>query len=494
MRQEVAEPDAVIRRIELINFMSHARTVIEPADGLTVLVGPNNCGKSAVVAALQILCHNETSTYVMRHGERECSVTVETSEGQVVQWRRRKSPAYFVNGVELSRLERSEVPEEVVRTLRLAKVSSDGSREFDVHFGEQKSPVFLLDQSGSHAAQFFASSSDAASLVEMQKLHQQRMSDARKDRIRLDAEAERLARDLAVLAEADPIGVSIQEAEVQHAAIEGRSADVVQLTDDLRLLNNVNSRLEQRNAEAAALTLVQPPPSLEPAEPLSRLVGQLAQTSTEQARQAALADAIVQIRPAPALVDDLPLSRLIGDLSVAARTHDRLGAECSAAQPLLPPPHMTDADSLDALVRKIATANHRIADMQQRTTVLGSLPAPPELVSEAGIARDLDLLRRGLSSLGRTEAACRQLEPLTPPAALTDSAEISRLLAELAQSHAAVSAQEQQVIRVIDELLGTESTLRRWAEDHRVCPTCGGTLDPARIAEHARLHGGGSHA
>lgn len=69
MCPDVAEPDTVIRRIELRNFMSHARTVIEPADGLTVLVGPNNCGKSAVVAALQILCHNETSTYVMLHGE-----------------------------------------------------------------------------------------------------------------------------------------------------------------------------------------------------------------------------------------------------------------------------------------------------------------------------------------------------------------------------------------------------------------------------------------
>ena len=60
----------MITRIELTNFMSHSSTVIEPAPGLTVLTGPNNCGKSAVVAALQILCHNENSTYVLRHGEK----------------------------------------------------------------------------------------------------------------------------------------------------------------------------------------------------------------------------------------------------------------------------------------------------------------------------------------------------------------------------------------------------------------------------------------
>lgn len=51
----------MIRRIELINFMSHRRTLIEPAAGLTVLVGPNNCGKSAVVSALQILCDKGSS-------------------------------------------------------------------------------------------------------------------------------------------------------------------------------------------------------------------------------------------------------------------------------------------------------------------------------------------------------------------------------------------------------------------------------------------------
>jgi predicted ATP-dependent endonuclease of OLD family len=42
----------MIKRIELTNFMSHEHTVLEPAAGLTLLIGPNNCGKSAVVAAL----------------------------------------------------------------------------------------------------------------------------------------------------------------------------------------------------------------------------------------------------------------------------------------------------------------------------------------------------------------------------------------------------------------------------------------------------------
>src|SRR4051795_2817119 len=96
----------VLTRIELTNFMSHEHTVIEPAAGLTVLVGPNNCGKSAVVAALQILCHNDNSTYVLRHGEKECSVKVETDDGHIIEWRRKTSPSYRIDGDLFDRLGR----------------------------------------------------------------------------------------------------------------------------------------------------------------------------------------------------------------------------------------------------------------------------------------------------------------------------------------------------------------------------------------------------
>src|SRR5690349_5202862 len=105
--------------------MSHRKTVIEPSAGLTVLIGPNNCGKSAFVAALQILCHNENSTYVKRHGEKECAVVVQTSEGHVIEWRRKNSPRYIINGVEHSRLGNAGVPAELHALLRLPLVADE---------------------------------------------------------------------------------------------------------------------------------------------------------------------------------------------------------------------------------------------------------------------------------------------------------------------------------------------------------------------------------
>ena len=117
----------MLKRIELTNFMSHRHTVLDLAPGLTVLVGPNNCGKSAVVAALQILCHNENSTYVLRHGEKECSIRVETDDGHVIEWRRKKTggPYYVIDGKPYDRLSAGGMPhEELNRVLRLPMVDA----------------------------------------------------------------------------------------------------------------------------------------------------------------------------------------------------------------------------------------------------------------------------------------------------------------------------------------------------------------------------------
>jgi AAA15 family ATPase/GTPase len=94
----------MIRQITLQNYMSHADTVIEPATGLTVLVGPNNCGKSAVVFALETVCNNASGGYMVRHDEKEASVTVETDDGHTLLWKRRgNTVSYVIDGREMSK-------------------------------------------------------------------------------------------------------------------------------------------------------------------------------------------------------------------------------------------------------------------------------------------------------------------------------------------------------------------------------------------------------
>src|SRR5712692_10517375 len=113
----------MIRRITLENYMSHASTVIEPAAGLTVLVGPNNCGKSAVVSALETVCNNALGGYMVRHDEKEARVTLETHDNHTFVWRRKgNAVSYVIDGREIHRVRRGASPDDLHNLLRLPKV------------------------------------------------------------------------------------------------------------------------------------------------------------------------------------------------------------------------------------------------------------------------------------------------------------------------------------------------------------------------------------
>lgn len=483
----------MIRRIELVNFMSHMRTVIEPAEGLTVLVGPNNCGKSAVVTALQILCHNDNSTYVTRHNERECSVTIETTDGHTVQWaRRNNSPRYIVDGRPFDRLDRNASPEGLHRILCLPKVTADGNREFDVHFGEQKSPVFLLDKPGSHAAQFFASSSDAASLVEMQKRHQQKMAEARKERVQLDAEAERLSRDLVALSAADDLATQIEACEAEHAALARQDTTIGRATDDARSLEAATRQMHRHTAECGALAALTAPPVLVPTEPLALATDGLTRLASELGQQAARADSVSNLRSPPELFDEAPLRGHIESLVLADRSVRRNDAECGAAKELRPPPLLPDTESLDTTARELARDARRWERLRSGAAALAGLTAPPTLPSETELARDLDVISRASGTIRKADALLENLARLTEPVAPADTAALASIVTDLDVVADRLKVAQQLTDHADAELQRAEEGLRRWAEENRVCPTCGGVLDPAEVVAHAQTHTGGA--
>ena len=62
---------------------------------MTVLTGPNNSGKSAVVEALRSVAQNPPPHHVIRHGATQAVVRVELDSGEAVEWVRSKSnPIY----------------------------------------------------------------------------------------------------------------------------------------------------------------------------------------------------------------------------------------------------------------------------------------------------------------------------------------------------------------------------------------------------------------
>lgn len=227
--------------------MSHRETVIEPAAGLTVIAGDNNCGKSAIVAAIQCVCANATGHYMVRHGEKECRVILETDDGHVVEWRRaNRKVSYVVDGETIDRT-RGKVPEKVQQALRMGVVEAE-NEEFDIHFADQKSPVFLLDGTPGQRAAFFASSSDASKLIEMQTLHKNKLADAQRQVKGLNQRETELLSRLEILSPVDQLQQDILKAEKAEKEIQNTDSSIQRL---IKLVDEISAASRDANRYSA---------------------------------------------------------------------------------------------------------------------------------------------------------------------------------------------------------------------------------------------------
>lgn len=357
----------MIKRIELVNFMSHSNTVIEPADGLTVLVGPNNCGKSTVMTALQILCHNETSTYVTRHGEKECSITVETTAGDIVQWvRNRNTSKYIINGETFDRL-RGKVPPVLHQVLRLPKVYLEQSQdEFDIHFGSQKDPVFLINDSGRAAAGFFAASSDASRFIEMQKLHGQKVKEANRDLKRLDAEAEVLKDEIELLEPIPNLRESFDECSQLMKTIEIHDAAAANLKVKIEKLNRLQFQMQQYRDRAQAFKDLAQPPELAETTQLSSCIEKVAGTADRIKVLRNANKCFKKMAPPPSINQVGPIQELVSRIKAKTRGVANAKLKEDALISLDAPPETAEIQPLVGLVGNASRVNKQIERLESQ--------------------------------------------------------------------------------------------------------------------------------
>ena len=512
----------MIQRIELINFMSHPHTVLELDQGLTVLVGENNTGKSAIVNALQVLCTNAQGDYMVRHGEKESLVRVQTSEGHTLEWKRKgRTVSYTVNGREVHRLGGS-VPEDLHGLLRLPRVETE-AESFDIHFGEQKDPIFLLNTSPGKRATFFASSSDTIKLIEMQNLHKKKVQDARwkESRLKQD-EARQLAR-LGRLAQVEELGVGVESLEALHAdiireeeqikvlkeaiarleksfqnlaACRARSETVSSLTEPPRmaetgtlqgLLAGMARQGQQIGLEQArdqALRNLNSPPALQDTEHLKGLIRSLEETDRRTSRNSALAASVEGLQVPPALKDTGQLQDLINQIQLLSRTHDQVHGHLNVLAEAEPPPALDDLESIRGLIHRLATISGQTVREGRRSDILGDMGPLPDMDDPEGLRKLILEMDGLLASVQARERVQTSLAPLELPPDLVDPSELRALLNRLNRA-------DQERVLLQHELEQVEQVLSQAAEALRdcvarigVCPTCGQDMDPDRIMEH----------
>lgn len=441
----------MITRIELKNFMSHEHTVIEPACGLTVIAGPNNCGKSAIVTALQILCYNDESTFVMRHGAKECSIKVFTDDGHEIEWNRtkNKSTKYIIDGQQHDRLGRGGTPDELHEILRIQKVDCD-NQEFDVHFGAQQSPVFLLNDPPRAAAQFFASSSDAINLIGMQTRHKQKVRERKQEQRRLSTELDEVNLKLERLESVPDLTRRLIELESNFQKLRSQEEEIAALNNLVNAIAEKSTHLKLLNAQVESLRILDAPPELAPTELFEESLTRIRRNGNQLAEATAVCKVLEDLAEVPDFQETKPLDKLINTLRFVER--DFLVAE-------------------------------------KRSDVLACLEAPPQEKDTGLLENLLDELAQVQFGWTRAEKQWQACEDVLEPPTQVPPDQLEQLLRDMNGQAKELGDLDSELQQLEKQWKQLRSEMSAWVEENPSCPTCGTQLDAEQILGGGHRHG-----
>lgn len=146
-----------IKSLKLTNFQSHKETQINFHEGLTVILGQTDQGKSAIIRALKWVLYNEPrGTDFITAGCKYCRVELEMQDGsRIIRERDGQRNRYILkqNGQEqIFEGFGNTVPLEIVKAHGIPKIFIDRDATSAVNLAEQLEPPFLISESGSNRA------------------------------------------------------------------------------------------------------------------------------------------------------------------------------------------------------------------------------------------------------------------------------------------------------------------------------------------------------
>jgi exonuclease SbcC len=148
---------AVTVRVQNFQSVEDATIVI---DGLTVITGTNNSGKTAVMRAIRGVFTNAPAGPLVRHGCAHLSVTLTFDDGTSILWEKgwekpgRKGKTvnrYTINGKQIATVGRGVPPE--VEALGVREISAASDRVWPQVADQHTGNLFLVDRPGSAVAE-----------------------------------------------------------------------------------------------------------------------------------------------------------------------------------------------------------------------------------------------------------------------------------------------------------------------------------------------------
>lgn len=150
----------MITSVAVQDFQS-LRDVELELGAFTVVVGPSNTGKSALLRALNALFFNQAGAEFISRGSKLCRVKVDFAEGASLQWDKASSgtAAYVLTDTDSAEQQFTkigrEIPDPVLRALNVRRIDIDGTR-LTPQVARQFDSPFLLAETSTKAARVLA--------------------------------------------------------------------------------------------------------------------------------------------------------------------------------------------------------------------------------------------------------------------------------------------------------------------------------------------------
>lgn len=519
----------MIHRLIITDFMTHEHTVLELHSGVTVLTGPNNTGKSAVVEALRCVAENPPSASLIRHGAAKAVVRLELDDGSWVQWERTAGSVVYkvrsANGTETvyAKVGRGTVPEDIRALLRLQSLSTEAG-SVDVHIGHQKDPIFLLDQPGSQAAAFFAASTEADYLLAMQQALKERTAEAQSDRRRLQQEIQQTEKDLAAFALLPAVAQQMKEAENLYAQIEATDRavpalealiltadnlaqrlrlwtqksrrlqpleappdvqDTVSLQNRLDQLVNAHSSIQKTRILLASLARLDTPPPIKNTAALHDLLHHMQRTHRNLSRRTQTSEVLSRVKEPPSLSDTAALARLAARLDETLWCLRVENQRKEAASPLHAPPALRSVQELAQTVEALTARHHHLRAATAQHQALEPLQAPPELRSLQDLQQKLEALQVFHRAVSSVEARGQRLKGLKPPPPLHDPNPLQQIIEAMERLEDQWHRMRHRLQDVQRQMEEKRQAVQKLLETMPLCPFCRQPMDPDHFLERA---------
>ncbi len=465
----------MLKKIKLKNFMSHKSSEFELVKGVNVITGPNNCGKSAVISALQLLSDLpvKEGDYMVRHGTSDSEVTVITDEDDELTWQKKGTgTTLIINGEKNIRLQndREHYLAKLHQYLKLPRVSGpDKKQDFDIHFATQKDPIFLINEPPSRAALFFASSSDAGRLFEVR--------DKFKELVKLKKNEQKSSK--AALEEQKKILLQLNPLDDLETLFKFVQDTYKEFPKDQQILKKGNALLDtfsKYHSEFNVLALrnqflqqLTTPPRLEDSKTLSDGLTVLIERENEFSILARKAKILDELQPQPTLDPSTKLEKHLEALIKSEKNCMRFEKIEAQLSTMLHLPKIEDTTHLSKLLESLKNCTSKTAHLTKSGSLFGALTKPPKLDLVSELSYLIVTLFQKTNEEQYLNARLKNLKKLNTIPHFENLVKVEQTISDLKKMNARLTLAEKYSLNLchlkkppqIDQIAECEKILRR---------------------------------